>query len=202
MWDYLVSKRDVLGARDKGKWAKRADWYAYARSQNIGTFLGDKLLIPYMTTRVRASIDHGQDLFFVNITTGGYGLRAKLGNHALEYLLGILNSKLANYVVLQMTNRFRGGYFAVNKQALERLPFRSIDFSKRCEESQHNHMIDLVEQMLLLHKELKKARTTQDKTVIQRQIDATDRQIDRLVYELYDLTGEEIAMVEEATRKP
>jgi hypothetical protein len=32
-----------------------------------------------------------------------------------------------------------------------------------------------------------------------RQIDATDRQIDRLVYELYGLTEEEIRIVEEAT---
>ena len=34
---------------------------------------------------------------------------------------------------------------------------------------------------------------------IQRQIDATDRQIDQLVYELYELTDEEIKIVEEAT---
>ncbi len=34
----------------------------------------------------------------------------------------------------------------------------------------------------------------------QRQIDATGRQIDRLVYELYDLTDEGIAIVEEASR--
>jgi hypothetical protein len=32
--------------------------------------------------------------------------------------------------------------------------------------------------------------------LIQRQIDATDRQIDKLVYELYGLTPEEIAIVE------
>ncbi len=31
------------------------------------------------------------------------------------------------------------------------------------------------------------------------QIEATDRQIDRLVYELYGLTEEEIKVVEEAT---
>ena len=43
------------------------------------------------------------------------------------------------------------------------------------------------------------ARTAQDKTVIQRQIDATDNQIDRLVYQLYNLTDEEINIVEEAT---
>jgi len=32
--------------------------------------------------------------------------------------------------------------------------------------------------------------------MLQRQIEATDQQIDALVYELYDLTAEEIAIVE------
>jgi len=34
-------------------------------------------------------------------------------------------------------------------------------------------------------------------SLIQRQIDATDKQIDQLVYELYGLTDEEIKIVEE-----
>ena len=37
------------------------------------------------------------------------------------------------------------------------------------------------------------------KTPIQREIKYTDDQIDRLVYELYGLTEEEIKIVEEAT---
>jgi len=37
------------------------------------------------------------------------------------------------------------------------------------------------------------------KRVIQRQIDAADKQIDQLVYELYGLTNEGILIVEEAT---
>jgi len=36
---------------------------------------------------------------------------------------------------------------------------------------------------------------------LQRQIAATDQAIDELVYELYDLTCEEIAIVEEAIRE-
>ena len=39
-----------------------------------------------------------------------------------------------------------------------------------------------------------------DKTAIGRQIDATDWQIDQLVYELYGLTDEEIRIVEESAR--
>ena len=37
------------------------------------------------------------------------------------------------------------------------------------------------------------------KTIIQRQIDAIDRRIDQLVYELYGLTDAEIQIVDEAT---
>ena len=39
-----------------------------------------------------------------------------------------------------------------------------------------------------------------EKTVLQRQIDATDREIDRLVYEQYGLTDHEMAIVQEATQ--
>ena len=50
--------------------------------------------------------------------------------------------------------------------------------------------------MLDLHKELAKATIPQSKSVLQRQIDTADQQIDRLVYELYELTEEEIKIVE------
>lgn len=48
----------------------------------------------------------------------------------------------------------------------------------------------------LLHEELAPARTEHQKTALQRQIEATDGQIDELVYELYELGEEEIAIVE------
>ncbi|MBW2357403.1 MAG: hypothetical protein JRF21_01525 [Deltaproteobacteria bacterium] len=51
--------------------------------------------------------------------------------------------------------------------------------------------------MLTLHKKLAEAKIPQAKTVVQRQIETTDRQIDKLVYELYGLTQEEIELVEE-----
>jgi len=61
-------------------------------------------------------------------------------------------------------------------------------------------MVDLVQQMLDLRQQSSQVNTAHDKTTIERQIHATDCQIDRLVYELYDLTDEEIAIVEEAAR--
>ena len=53
---------------------------------------------------------------------------------------------------------------------------------------------------LPLHAKLAAARTAQARTEIQRQIASTERRIGRLVYDLYDLTGEEIEIVEQAAR--
>ena len=50
--------------------------------------------------------------------------------------------------------------------------------------------------MLVLHKDKAKARLATEKTEMQTQIEATDRQIDQLVYALYGLTDDEIAVVE------
>ena len=57
-------------------------------------------------------------------------------------------------------------------------------------------MVQLVDSMLELHKHLNETKTPHDREVFQRHINATDKQIDRLVYELYDLTEEEIGIVE------
>ena len=39
-------------------------------------------------------------------------------------------------------------------------------------------------------------RTDHEQTNLKRQIDATDRRIDRLVYDLYNLTEEDIRIIE------
>ena len=50
--------------------------------------------------------------------------------------------------------------------------------------------------MLDLHKRLAEARINTERNRLQQQIDATDRQTDKLVYKLYGLTNEEIEIVE------
>jgi Tfp pilus assembly PilM family ATPase len=62
--------------------------------------------------------------------------------------------------------------------------------------ARHDKMVTLVERMLALHSKLAAATIPADKELYQRQVAATDRQIDALVYELYGLTEEEIGVVE------
>lgn len=54
--------------------------------------------------------------------------------------------------------------------------------------------------MLDLHKKLHAATIPADKKLYQRQIEAIDEEIDRLVYELYGLTEKEIEIVEKLDR--
>ena len=60
--------------------------------------------------------------------------------------------------------------------------------------ARHDKVVSLVERMLELHKA--SPRRPRDKERVKREIESTDRAIDRLVYELYGLTEEEIRIVE------
>ncbi|MBE9593457.1 MAG: restriction endonuclease subunit M, partial [Proteobacteria bacterium] len=113
------------------------------------------------------------------------------------YLCGLLNSRLLNFYLKQVTTNFRGGYFAANKQFIEQLLIRTINFNDPTEKAQHDKLVALVDTMLELHKKHHEARMEIDKGLYERQIKFVDTQIDRLVYDLYKLTEEEIKVMEE-----
>ena len=82
------------------------------------------------------------------------------------------------------------------RQDVFNIPVRIIDFSNSIEKAQHEKMVALAETMLKLHKRLTSTKTPQDREMLSRQIESTDVAIDRLVYELYGLSPEEIEIVE------
>lgn len=115
------------------------------------------------------------------------------------YILGILNSKLALFYFRIFCAALEGSsdsYLEFRAQYVREFPIHTIDISDPNDASRRDNMISMVDQMLSLHKHLQEARTPHEKTALQRQIEATDHQIDALVYELYGLTEEEIKIVE------
>ena len=62
-------------------------------------------------------------------------------------------------------------------------------------------MVALVETMLDLHRRLPAASTEHARRLVEMQVEATDREIDALVYDLYDLSPDEIAVVESAVAR-
>jgi hypothetical protein len=73
-----------------------------------------------------------------------------------------------------------------------------MNFSKPTDKSRHDKLVGLVDRMLVLMPKLRAAKSESEKATLQNAVAATDRQIDELVYELYGLTDEEIALVEGA----
>jgi hypothetical protein len=84
----------------------------------------------------------------------------------------------------------------VKKVDLDQLPTPPMVLSDPHDKALHDHLAGLVERMLELHKRLTATTTQAEQDLYQRQIEATDWQIDALVYDLYGLTDEEIAVVE------
>jgi hypothetical protein len=152
-----------------------------------------------MITDLAAYYDQSDNFYFINVTTGGYGITVDETTISYPYLCGLLNSRLLDFYLKGVSTSFRGGYLAANRQFIEQLPIRTIDFSNPTDRVRHDRMVELAETMLKLYKQLAVAKTSYGKTTIQRQIDATDKQIDQLVYELYGLTNGEIRIVEEAS---
>ena len=120
----------------------------------------------------------------------------------LRFLLGILNSSTATYyikiIALGIT---KGAFTKIRTNQLARLPIPVMDLSFPTDKARHDHTVELVDTMLKLHMDLQAAKTDHEKSLIQRQIDATDKQIDQLVYELYALTDKEIRIVEGKSQK-
>jgi ADP-heptose:LPS heptosyltransferase len=131
-----------------------------------------------------------------NVDVGGITLKPEYQTQSIEYLLGLLNSKLLRWYFPFVSAPFRGGWMSANRQFLSQLPIHPINFSNPADKAQHDQMVTLVEQMLDLHKRKAEAKDTAGQERLQRLIDSADKQIDALVYELYGLTPEEIAVVE------
>ena len=114
------------------------------------------------------------------------------------YLLGLLNSRLAAFVL----RKFGEETFTADDhrpgEIIGRFPVVTPDFDDRNDKARHDRMVALVTGMLDLHKHLSLAKTDQEKRLIQQEIDSTDKQIDSLVYGIYGLAVDEIAVVEEA----
>jgi hypothetical protein len=94
------------------------------------------------------------------------------------------------HTTLEDNSLKQGGYYSYSTSLLDSLPLPMNYATQRVE------LGNIVKQIVSLNTELLASQTDHERTVIQRQIDATDKQIDALVYELYGLSEEEIKIVE------
>jgi len=123
-------------------------------------------------------------------------LLKETSSYNLKFILALLNSSLLRfYYITRFTNK-SGLTVNISKTFLDELPIKKIIFNQKEEKESHDRVVALAEHMIELNKQLPITKTPQEKETLLRQIDATDKQIDKLVYELYGLTEEEIKIIE------
>lgn len=97
-------------------------------------------------------------------------------------LLGILNSKMGWWLISKYCTQIQNGYQLIWKY-FSQIPIAPTN------NGQSEALTEKVEEVLMLKKENPEADTS-----------VLEAEIDNLVYELYDLTEEEIVIVEESVK--
>jgi hypothetical protein len=115
-------------------------------------------------------------------------------NLPLKFILGILNSRLErfyfeSYVIDQSLG---GGLIHATPGTHDKL------IVPKTADKDVSRLVSLVDSMLALQKHLASAKSEAQRVALHRVIEATDAEIDRLVYDLYGLTKKEVAIVEDA----
>ena len=100
----------------------------------------------------------------------------------LNYVAAILNSRLIWKWYRHHAKR-RGAGLEINGHVLRATPIRRIDFSSAADKSTYDRLVELVDRMMHLLQLPETDRPDQE-------IAETDSVIDRLVFELYDLTDD------------
>ncbi|MDI6703574.1 MAG: N-6 DNA methylase [bacterium] len=114
-------------------------------------------------------------------------------NFELEYILGIINSRLMTWYYQKLTQEASRVFPQVHIMDLKELPIKRVDLEEQ------RKFVDLVNRIIKLNKELT-LNHTHKKKEIQRKIEAIDRIIDKKIYDLYGLTRNERRLIEESCK--
>ncbi len=171
----------------EARWDKGEYWWELRTCDYYADFEKTKIIFPDISSKPNFTLDcnsnfSGNTTYFIPKSD--------------KYLLGILNSGLMSHYFSSTLALIRGGYMRFFTQYIMDIPIRTINFSDPIDKARHDKMVTLVERMLALHMQKADVKTDHEKNLVERQIEATDKQIDALVYELYGLTEEEILIVE------
>ena len=148
--------------------------YGLHRSRNERFFKGEKI-IALRKCSDRPSFSYSEGDCYVTQTF--YSIKTDRWN--LKFLTGILNSKLIAFW-LKHKGKMQGEIYQIDKEPLTKIPLPN-------EGCKRQPIENVVDRILAAKKEDPKADTT-----------ALEAEIDQLVYQLYGLTDEEIAIIEKA----
>jgi adenine-specific DNA-methyltransferase len=120
------------------------------------------------------------------------GIKMKAKDLNIKFLLGLINSKLISFYHSNTSaNAFKGTFPKVLLQDLRGLPV------PKAETKIQNEIGKVVNQLLQLNQEKTETKLATQVSHLQSKIDYCENRINEIVYSLYDLSSEEIKIIEE-----
>lgn len=171
LYNYLKSHKEGLSNRNQDETGIRYEWYALQRSAATyrDEFSKEKIIWKRIGSQLRFSYSDSE-IFCLDSTCIATGEKIK-------YLTALLNSKLCNYQLLESAPKTGMGDLIISVQALEPL---LVYYPTNKEQKQIEKLVDEI---------LKKKKATQDTSSLEKEIDV-------LVYKLYELTYDEVKIVD------
>ncbi len=177
-----------------GEWLNYGDWLGAAREPRF--FEGDRILfreIPGEKKRIQATFTSETAYYGHSITP----FKAFDGPTSIFYFLGVVNSKLVSWYGSRfLSNLGKDVFPKLNPADVKSLPIRTLNFNDATDQKAHDDMVKLVSEMLETKAARARAETDADIRLAQGRLTSLERRIDALVYRLYDLDADEIALVE------
>jgi len=121
---YLMSQKEALSQRDKGK-RQYEKWYAFGRNQAL-TFHTNKLLFPYISNSPRFVFTADKELLFYN----GYAILSD-SEEDLLILQKILMSKIFWFYIKNTSKPYAGNYFSLAKNYIKHFGICNLSSEER-----------------------------------------------------------------------
>lgn len=178
IYKYLVTQKSNLLGRDYFDNSTKL-WYELWNQRKFKNFKKLRIISPEISDKNNFVLE--QD-FFGN--TKSYHIILKNDDYERYlYFLGLLNSKLLDFVYKLIATPQAGGFYAYKTQFLKRIPV------KLPPNNQFVRFCDLVRDILAISK---------DRQTKQKEVRTIENKINQMVYELYGLSNDEIKIVEES----
>ena len=178
LYEYLLTHKSALSARNKSETGITYEWYCLQRwaANYHEDFEKEKIVWNRISTEICFSYDCDASCILDSMF-----LITSPDKKTLRLLLGVLNSNFSKYWIKGNAATLGKGFYGA-KIYIEKIPIPKIDSTNQ---SIADKIIALVEEIL----EKKKQDSATDTTELESQINA-------LVYTLYNLTDEEMELIE------
>ncbi|ECH4206673.1 class I SAM-dependent DNA methyltransferase [Campylobacter jejuni] len=180
-WEYLKECESILRARENGRLSSDDLWWRYIYPKNQTLFNKEKLLCPDICNNTHFVLDNLGEFYFTT-TIYGYVRNEEYKNLDYKYLMAVLNSSLTWWFLQKTSVVMRGGFYRIKPAYIEKFCIPKIN-SKN--EKLADELINLVDEILKAKEQDKNANTQE-----------LENKINSLVYKLYNLTEDEIKIIE------